>query len=162
QDYAGDVECIVVYDQSEPDDDLASDDPGRAVRVLTNARQPGLAGARNTGILAARGDLVAFCDDDDSWFPEKLRVQVAALEAAPSASVAVTGIVVHYDGRSIPRSPRTPMIEIQDLLVSRVSSAHPSTFLIRRPALIDEIGLVDEEIPGSYGEDYEWLLRAAG
>ena len=26
---------------------------------------------------------------------------------------------------------------------------------------IDEIGLVDEEIPGSYGEDYEWILRAA-
>jgi len=26
--------------------------------------------------------------------------------------------------------------------------------------MIDDIGLVDEEIPGSYGEDYEWILRA--
>ena len=28
-------------------------------------------------------------------------------------------------------------------------------------ALLTSIGLVDEQIPGSYGEDYDWLLRAA-
>jgi hypothetical protein len=38
---------------------------------------------------------------------------------------------------------------------------HPSTLLIRRTMLLDQVGLVDEEIPGGYGEDYEWLLRAA-
>jgi hypothetical protein len=36
----------------------------------------------------------------------------------------------------------------------------PSTILVRREAF-QEIGLIDEEIPGSYAEDYEWLLRAA-
>ena len=33
--------------------------------------------------------------------------------------------------------------------------------LARRRQLLDDIGLVDEEIPGSYAEDYEWLLRAS-
>ena len=41
-----------------------------------------------------------------------------------------------------------------------MTALHPSTFVIRRSAL-DDIGLVDEEIPGSYGEDYDLLLRAA-
>ena len=40
----------------------------------------------------------------------------------------------------------------------RVTALHPSTFVIRRSAL-DDIGLVYEEIPGSYGEDYDLLLR---
>lgn len=31
---------------------------------------------------------------------------------------------------------------------------------MRRAELIDQIGLIDEEVPGGYGEDYEWLLRA--
>jgi hypothetical protein len=38
---------------------------------------------------------------------------------------------------------------------------HPSAFLFRRDALINGIGLVSEDIPGSYGEDYELMLRAA-
>lgn len=36
-----------------------------------------------------------------------------------------------------------------------------SSFLVRREALLDGIGLVDEAIPGSFGEDYDLLLRAA-
>src|SRR4051812_37531512 len=39
--------------------------------------------------------------------------------------------------------------------------AHPSTVVVRREAFFDRIGPVDEEIPGSYGEDYDWMLRAA-
>lgn len=56
---------------------------GPAVRVITNTRVEGLAGARNSGITAATGDLIAFCDDDDERTPDKLAVQVPALQAAP-------------------------------------------------------------------------------
>ncbi|MGH3241239.1 MAG: glycosyltransferase, partial [Spirillospora sp.] len=61
QDYPGDVDCLVVHDQSELDDSVAVDRPGRRITVICNTRVPGLAGARNTGILAASGELVAFC-----------------------------------------------------------------------------------------------------
>ena len=66
QDYPGAVKVAVVYDRSEPDQGLAD---GERVRVLRNARTDGLAGARNTGILALDTDLIAFCDDDDRWLP---------------------------------------------------------------------------------------------
>ncbi|WP_262285119.1 glycosyltransferase family A protein [Micromonospora sp. MA102] len=158
QDYPGGIDVVVVYDQSEPDLTLA-DDP--RIRVVTNSRTPGLAGARNTGILAATGELVAFCDDDDEWLPGKLAAQVAALRAAPDGAFVSCGIRVDYDGRSVDRSLPMDRVPLKALLRDRHTELHPSTFLIRRDALVDAIGLVDEEIPGSYAEDYEFLLRAA-
>ena len=79
QDYAGRIEVVVVYDRAVADQSLCTDDGRRSVRVVENGRTPGLAGARNTGILGAATDFVAFCDDDDYWSPGKLRRQVAAM-----------------------------------------------------------------------------------
>jgi glycosyltransferase involved in cell wall biosynthesis len=162
QEYPGDIEVVVVYDQSDPDLSLTRDEPGRRVRVVTNTRTPGLAGARNTGILAATGDLVAFCDDDDEWLPGKLAAQVAALHAAgPEAEFVACGIRVDYDGSTVDRPLALERVPLAALLRSRLTELHPSTFVIRRLSLMDGIGLVDEKIPGSYAEDYEFLLRAA-
>jgi glycosyltransferase involved in cell wall biosynthesis len=164
QDYPGAIEVVVVYDQSTPDTslELARTAPQRRVRVIANTRTPGLAGARNTGILAATGDLIAFCDDDDEWLPGKLTSQAAALMAAgPTAEFAATGIRVSYDGSTMDRTLPASRIPLAALLRSRLTELHPSTFLIRGAALVNGIGLVDEKIPGSYAEDYEFLLRAA-
>ena len=38
--------------------------------------------------------------------------------------------------------------------------AHASSVLVRRSALEGAIGLIDEQLPGSYGEDFDWLIRA--
>lgn len=161
QDYPGDLRVVLVYDRAEPETDLADPDPHRGVTVIENTRTPGLAGARNTGILAADGELVAFCDDDDLWRVGKLTAQVRALLAAPGAAFASCGIAIRYDGETLERPLRRRRIELADLLRSRLTELHSSTFVIRRSALLDGIGLVSEDIPGSYGEDYELLLRAA-
>ncbi|MBX7267897.1 glycosyltransferase family 2 protein [Micromonospora sp. Llam7] len=162
QDHPGPVEVVVVYDQSAPEPSLTElSGPGRPVRVVTNTRTPGLAGARNSGILAATGELVAFCDDDDEWLPGKLRAQADALAATPGAQFVSCGIRVSYDGHTVERVLALDSISLADLLRDRMTELHPSTFLIRASALRDGFGLVDEEIPGSYAEDYEFLLRAA-
>lgn len=161
QDYPGDLRVVLVYDRAEPETDLADPDPHRGVTVIENTRTPGLAGARNTGILAAEGELVAFCDDDDLWRTGKLTAQVRALLAAPEAAFVSCGIAIRYDGETLERPLRRRRIELADLLRSRLTELHSSTFVIRRTALLSDIGLVSEEIPGSYGEDYELLLRAA-
>ena len=51
---------------------------------VVNTRTGGLCGARNTGVLVSRGDFVASCDDDDLWYPAKVRLQVDRLLADPS------------------------------------------------------------------------------
>ena len=155
----------MVFDQSEPDAALeqAGEHGGapRTVRVVRNVRSPGLAGARNSGILAADGELVAFCDDDDVWHPGKLQAQARALAAEPGAVLVSCGIRVLYDGKPVDRPLDRERITLAELLRDRLTELHPSTFLLVRSRLVDEVGLVDEEIPGSYAEDYEFLLRVA-
>lgn len=161
QDYAGPVECLVVFDQSEPDLSLASEEPARQVRVLANTgRTPGLAGARNTGILAAEGEFVAFCDDDDYWRPAKLTRQVEEMQAAPGALTSVTGITINYGDHTTDRIPLRETFTLQNLVRNRLMEGHPSSVLMRRDAVLGTIGLVDEDLPRSYGEDYDFILRA--
>ena len=165
-DYPGSLRVLVVYDQSTPDQSLETDSAlglsdTRRVTVLTNTRTPGLAGARNSGLLAAKAELVAFCDDDDSWLQGKLRSQVDAMNAEPTAELACCGIDVQYGGTCHSRVLDQRTVTLTDLLRDRLTELHPSTFVMRRKAVVDGFGLVEEEIPGSYGEDYEFLLRAA-
>jgi UDP-N-acetylglucosamine transferase subunit ALG13 len=180
QDYPGPVNCLVVLDR--PSGSTAADDgadpaqetrladardatraiaAAAAAHLIENGRTPGLAGSRNTGILAARDELVAFCDDDDAWLPGKLRAQVAALAAEPEAILACCGIEISYGQAVTQRVHPRRTVTYRELLRSRLAALHPSTFVIRRSALLNEIGLVSEEIPGSQAEDYELLLRAA-
>lgn len=160
QDYDGPIEVVAVFDQSPPDESLASDSERRGVRVISNTHSPGLAGARNSGIEAAAGELVAFCDDDDLWTPPKLREQVALLDAHPDAVLCTAGITVRYDDAEHPRVLDQDTVSFEDLLADRHTELHPSTFVFRRQRLID-IGMVCEDVPGGFGEDYDVLLRAA-
>lgn len=159
QDYAGSIECIVVFDRCLPDTSLTSPNRHRQVRIIINSRTPGLAGARNSGILESSGEYVAFCDDDDTWTPDKLTAQVSALKMSRSLT-AVSGIVVKYSDHETIRIPRSADLTLKQLVRRRVMEAHPSSVIVRRNALLGPIGLVDEDLPGSYGEDFDWILRA--
>ncbi|MGK5554823.1 glycosyltransferase family 2 protein [Actinomadura kijaniata] len=160
QEYDGEVRAVVVFDRAEPDPSLAEVGGGDRVQVIANTRTPGLAGARNSGVLALDTELVAFCDDDDEWLPGKLAAQVDALEAAPDAVLSSTGIVIDFRGQALPRLAGTDRVTYDALIRDRIMSVHSSTYLFRRAALLD-IGMVDETIPGSQGEDWDVALRAA-
>jgi glycosyltransferase involved in cell wall biosynthesis len=160
QDYDGEILTIVVFDQTEPDMSLVVQGTNRPVTVVANSRVQGLQGARNTGILGSSSDLIAFCDDDDVWAPSKIRRQIEVLDSNPDVHFVGSGVVVAYEGKNVERIRDEPRVTFRDLLRSRVFEAHPSTFLMRRAELVDRMGLVDEDVPGGYGEDYEWLLRA--
>ncbi|MFD6951801.1 glycosyl transferase family 2 [Nocardiopsis sp. TSRI0078] len=161
QDYPGRITTIVVFDNDQPDPALVRAGGDRPVRVVTNTLTPGLAGARNTGVLAADTELVAFCDDDDTWLPGKLSAQVAVMLDDPGTEMVCCGIRVVYDRTEAVRTLDRTSVTFGDLLGSRLAELHPSTFLIRRRAMIGGCGTVSEEIPGSYAEDYELLLRLA-
>lgn len=160
QQYPGDIDVIVVFDQTEPDETLQTDDRSRRVVVTRNARTPGLPGGRNTGISATSGQMIAFCDDDDEWLPGKLIAQVQHLHDHPEVSFCTTGIVIDFEGERTDRPSPVAQLTVASLALDRITEAHPSTFLMRR-SLVDQIGPVDEQIPGGYSEDYDFLMRAA-
>ena len=81
-----DLELLLVDDGSTDDsvsvmESFASD----RVRILKNTNEKGAAGARNTGIDAARGRYVAFIDADDLWAKDKLSKQVAFMKENDAA-----------------------------------------------------------------------------
>lgn len=158
QEYAGDIEVLIVFDQ-EPDTFAAPTLPARRRLVrLENDRTPGLSGARNSGILAATADIIAHCDDDDEWLPEKLSRQVERL-VETGAPVVAGGLEVSYGGKSHVRSSATAQIDHGAFLTSRRMEVHSSALLAPRTTY-DEVGILDETLPMSYAEDYDWLLRA--
>src|SRR5438045_2859412 len=57
---------------------------------LLEGRHAGAGAARNFGIAAARGDIVAFLDSDDEWRPHKLTMQRALFEARPDVLFCFT------------------------------------------------------------------------
>ena len=160
QDYPGPVECIVVYDHTDLRE-LAVDVPaGRSLRYVHNTHRQGLPGGRNTGADEAGAALIAFCDDDDFWLPAKLRRQVELLAQRPDAAAASCGIRLEGPGIAKERQLDRAEVALSDFVEDRIMEVHSSTILIRRSTW-DAIGPVDEDLPGGYGEDYEWLLRIA-
>ena len=78
-----DYEIIVVDDCSGEEYTSQYYLPEEATLICHKERYGAPAAPRNTGIRAARGKYVAFLDHDDVWLPDKLAVQVQALEDNP-------------------------------------------------------------------------------
>lgn len=162
QDYEGEMEIIVVHDREEVDPTLGElSRERRQVTPVVNTRTGGLCGARNTGVLASRGELVASCDDDDLWYPAKVRLQVERLSADPALLAVGAGIRLLMGERGDVDWPaEEAVVSHERLLRNRVKELHSSTLMMRRGAF-DVAGLYDEDLPHGYGEDYDWLLRAS-
>ena len=72
------MEVVIVVDG--PDDSTSKalgeiSDP--RIQIVALPRHQGACGARNAGIQAAKGEWVAFLDDDDEWLPRKIELQLA-------------------------------------------------------------------------------------
>ena len=158
QDYAGEIEAIVVFDREDVALPVVDPRPGRSLVGLPNGRAAGLSGARNTGIEAATGSLIAHCDDDDEWLPGKLARQVARLPGSEAALVA-GALEIEYQGKRLRRSTAVQSVTHADFLTSRRMEVHSSALLVPQ-ATYEAVGLLDENLPMSYAEDYDWLLRA--
>lgn len=167
-------------------DDGSRDDTGARVRALADPRlrylrqdNAGVSAARNAGVRASRGDVVAFLDSDDLWKPEKLAHDLAVFARHPEVDAVFTDLEKHdgdvYVGsfaRDCP--PFAALLEARAGTGTVVFTARemrlvlleevpimPSAFAIRR-RMFDRLGGFDTTWRS--WEDWELFLRltAAG
>ena len=98
-----DWELVIVDDGSTDDTPAVVARAEDARIVYVRQARAERAAARNRGIAASTGRLVAFLDADDLWRPEKLARQVAALAADPAAGLCYTiARFIDAAGRPLP------------------------------------------------------------
>jgi GT2 family glycosyltransferase len=161
-----DFEIVVVNDVS-PDTDELEEVLSRyreRVTYLKRDRNGGPGAARNTGILAARGEYVAFLDADDYWDPTFLAEQMAFFERHPDVSLVYSDASWFLDssravvGTLMTQAPSRgePTFE---RLTRQECTIGTSAVVVRREAVVTA-GLFDPDI-GNYSEDFDLYLRIA-
>jgi glycosyltransferase involved in cell wall biosynthesis len=152
-----DFESIVVNDHGA---DSAAIAERFGARYDYRDRNRGVAATRNRGVELARGELIAYLDDDDLWTPDHLEGLVGALDAAaPSGAALAYGDAEVWrveGGLVAARLPLAVPFDYADL--ARDDFIVPGATLHTR-ALYDEIGPFDESLFVS--DDWDWLLRVA-
>ena len=123
----------------------------------------GLSTARNRGISHVTGEFIAFLDADDLWAPDKLELQLTALQQHPEAGVAYSWTYFMDEkegGRSF--HPCEPVFfegNVYDKLLVGDFIYNGSNTLIRKQ-VIDSVGGFDPEINACADWDY-WVRLAA-
>jgi len=109
---------------------------GPDLKPIRCAENRGGAAARNRGIEAATSDFVAFLDADDVWVPEKLELELRALDGkGPDAFCfsAVTQTNEYGERWTLPRRGPKPGEKLADFILKHGHVVQTSTLLVPRP-----------------------------
>ncbi len=153
------LEMIIVDDGStDATEDIIKKYPVKYIRI---ERSGGPATPRNVGIQHAKGKLIAFCDADDVWLPEKLKKQVWFMQKENLDLVGCDAKIIDESGNLI----RPSYLGGWRLASGSVfGELYRNNFIIASSVLVkkkclDAVGNMDRSLEGA--EDYDLWLRIA-
>jgi glycosyltransferase involved in cell wall biosynthesis len=136
--------------------DIQSQFPAGWIRVISLPRNGGPSTARNAGWEAAQEPFVAFLDADDSWHPQKIKIQLTLMLANPSVALTAHRYVIesdHQSTRMVTTDSPPRRLSFKRMLVSNPIST--PTVMLRR-----ELSMRFQE-GKRYAEDYLLWLQIA-
>jgi glycosyltransferase involved in cell wall biosynthesis len=155
-------ECVCVDDASEDGgalivESLAREHPEQIVLGRT-ASARGAQSARNIGIRAARGDVIAFLDSDDEYLPHSIDLRLAAMRGDSVDVVHSECLVVRHPDPT-PRLFGTPALSgnVYARLLAEPGPTYPALMMTREA--IEAIGLLDESIMAY--QEWDLAIRLA-
>lgn len=149
------AEIIVVDDASTDGSCERAESYFPQIKVIRLEQNSGVSRARNVGVENARGDWIAFLDADDTWLPQKVELQIEALERS-GADMSLGGFL---DIRETTRRWGRPASTrpLHEMLCHPVP-LNTSTLVLRRALFLDCGGYRTEL---RRGEDIEFYYRLA-
>lgn len=149
------AEVVVVDDGSTDRTAAIVASFGDPVRLVRHPENRGEAAARNTGLAAVRGELIAMHDADDRMLPHRLRVQVDHLVAGGPGQGCVIGRTLGFDPEGRPLPPWAGGS-------GGDSEPFGNSLVLAWRTTYDRVGGYDESFVT--GTDVDWLIRvkAAG
>ncbi len=155
-----DYEIIVVNDGSPDTEKLEKAiAPYREKIIYLKQPNKGAAAARNAGIGAARGEMLAFLDGDDIWLPDYLAAQVSFLRATGGDMVYCNAILFGNEKKYktyMSRSPSRGEVTTESLLNGNCNVITSGTVVMRET--VAAAGMFDEEAPPRI-EDFDLWFR---
>ena len=131
------------------------------IRPFQNANDGIIAVNRNFGIKKAKGDYIAFCDDDDLWYPEKLMVCYNFFNSKVDLIYHDLKIIgkKRIFGRKVMEGRNLKSPVLVDLLINGNTIWNSSAMV--RKSIIDSVGGLDEKKEMVTVEDYNTWLKIA-
>lgn len=114
---------------------------------------------RNVGLRKAKGKYIAFCDDDDVWYPQKLEQQVKILTNNSDILLTCSNAITFPD-----EHPRVCVSKWKNQTISYDYAINNSNLVVNstvlfRKEIIEIIGYIDEDPVLKAVEDYDYWLR---
>lgn len=157
-----DLEVIVVDDGSTDDTqggltELVGSEP--RLRPFRHEHSRGVPAARNAGLGAARGEWVAFLDDDDYWSPRKLATQLDVARAENASFVYAGAVAVDEHGHVLYTYYFPDPADLPTQLLESAVVPAGSSNLLARTQLVRDIGGFDEQF--RHLDDWDLWIRLA-
>lgn len=154
------LEVVVVDDGSKDGTSAALAALGRPeVRLVRHERSRGQSAARDSGVAAARGEWVAFLDDDDRWSRDKLRRQLETAEAAGADFVYAAAVTADPAGHVRDYMPAPDPEALRRRIRARNVIPAGSSNVLVRTSLLRRVGGFDPEL--THLADWDLWIRLA-
>jgi glycosyltransferase involved in cell wall biosynthesis len=139
---------VVIVDDGSTDGDALHDVEGldERIRMVRHPSRHGVANARNTGIDSARGEWLAFLDDDDRWSPLKLRTQLDAASASGASWAYCGAVTVDVANRVVSASSPPDEAPIMRSVLERNPVPGGCSNAIARTNIVRAVGGFDESL----------------
>jgi glycosyltransferase involved in cell wall biosynthesis len=155
-----DFEIVIVDDASTDQTVKVIQDEfkDKRIRIIENAHNLGIGGAKNVGVENAKGTYIAFLDSDDEWMAEKLERQLAFMQSDENKlPLSFTGLYVHREtvNKVVMRQPRKQRTWFETILYGEKFSL--GSTLVATKECFEKVGPFEVRLKRM--QDRDWSIR---
>lgn len=156
---------IIVVDDNDPDSEsrketeriMSGYTEHTRISYVKHEKNRNGSAARNTGIQYAKGEYIAFLDDDDYYLPNRIEISIGYLQIHPNMDGVCVGVdVIDEKGNLYFRTKPIDELKVEDLLLNEMAIGTGSNIFLKR-SIIEKVHGFDTDFLRR--QDIEFMIR---